>query len=162
MTQSNEVREVAIEAVQPPQRPSRPYRVGQSRPLTRILSYLALIVAAVIYIFPFLIEIGSSFKTDSDATAHPLNPLPHTWTTAAFHQLAQVDFPRWFLNSVIVAVCVTIGRVFFDSLAGYALARLSFRGRDALFTAMVGVMAVPSVVLLIPKFLVLNQFGMYD
>ena len=52
--------------------------------------------------------------------------------------------------------------MFFDSLAGYALARLRFRGRDAVFTAFVAVMAVPGVVLLIPKFLVLNQLGIYD
>jgi multiple sugar transport system permease protein len=61
-----------------------------------------------------------------------------------------------------VAVFVTAGRVFFDSLAGYALARLRFRGRGVVFAALIGVMAVPSVVLLIPKFLVINQLGIYD
>jgi multiple sugar transport system permease protein len=59
-------------------------------------------------------------------------------------------------------VLVTAGRVFFDSLAGYALARLRFRGREAVFTALLAVLAVPGVILLIPKFLVLNQLGMYD
>ena len=53
------------------------------------------------------------------------------------------------------------GRVFFDSLAGYALARLRFRGRWALFADVIAVLAVPGVVLLIPKFLVLNQFQRY-
>ena len=57
---------------------------------------------------------------------------------------------------------VTAGRVFLDSLAGYALARIKFRGREAVFTAILAVMAVPGVILLIPKFLVLNQLGMYD
>ncbi len=121
-----------------------------------------LVLVAVVYLYPFLVQIGTSFKTDQDATAHPLNPVPHTWTTAAFHQLARVDFPLWALNSTVVAVCVTVGRVFFDSLAGYALARMRFRGRAGLFAAIIAVMAVPSVVELIPKFLVINQFGMYD
>jgi multiple sugar transport system permease protein len=138
------------------------YRVGQTRWSVTIATYVALVLAAVIYIYPFLIELGTSFKTDDDATAHPLNPIPHTWTTNAFHELAQVDFPRWFFNSVVVAVLVTLGRVFFDSLAGYALARLHFRGRSALFSAILAVMAVPSVILLIPKFLVLNQLGIYN
>ena len=53
-------------------------------------------------------------------------------------------------------------RVFFDSLAGYALARLPFRGRSVIFASLVAVMAVPSVVLLIPKFLVVNQLGMFN
>ncbi|HEY9475150.1 MAG TPA: carbohydrate ABC transporter permease [Mycobacteriales bacterium] len=128
----------------------------------RIAGLAALVVVAAVYLYPFLIQLGTSFKTDHDATAHPLNPIPQTWTTAAFRQLAQVDFPRWALNSAVVAVCVTVGRVFFDSLAGYALARMRFRGRGALFAAVIAVMAVPSVVELIPKFLMLNQLGMYD
>jgi multiple sugar transport system permease protein len=57
---------------------------------------------------------------------------------------------------------VTLGRVFFDSLAGYALARLHFRGRGFVFAGLVAVMSVPMVVLLIPKFLVINQLGIYD
>ncbi len=147
-----------------PERPRkvRPYKVGQSRLSVRLASYTALVVVAVIYIFPFLIELGTAFKTDPDASNHPLNPIPQTWTTQAFHELAQVDFARWFANSVIVAVSVTIGRVFFDSLAGYALARLHFRGRGGLFNALLAVIAVPGVVLLIPKFLVLNQLGIYN
>ena len=50
----------------------------------------------------------------------------------AFRALADTDFTRWFANSIVVAVFVTFGRVFFDSLAGYALARLHFRGPAAL------------------------------
>ncbi|WIX82463.1 hypothetical protein QRX50_17690 [Amycolatopsis carbonis] len=65
-------------------------------------------------------------------------------------------------DSIFVSVTITVGRVVFNSMAGYALARLRFRGRSAVFGAVVAVLAVPSVVLLIPKFLVLNQFGMYD
>ena len=88
--------------------------------------------------------------------------MPDPFTTAAFERLAQTDFPLWFTNSVIVTLLVTAGRVFFVSLAGYALARLKFRGRGAVFTGVLAVMAVPGVVLLIPKFLVLNYLGMYN
>jgi multiple sugar transport system permease protein len=139
---------------------SRPGR----RPGTtgRILGYAALILFAMVYIFPFLIQIATSFKTNEDATLHPLALIPAPFTVAAFERLAEVDFDRWFGNSVLVAVFVTAGRVFLDSLAGYALARLKFRGRTALFAFVIAVMAVPAVVLLIPKFLVLNTIGMYD
>ena len=63
---------------------------------------------------------------------------------------------------MIVTLSVTFLRVFLDSLAGYALARLRFRGRGAAFATIVAVMAVPGVVLLIPKFLIIRQLGMYD
>ncbi|SEO49603.1 carbohydrate ABC transporter permease [Amycolatopsis saalfeldensis] len=128
----------------------------------RWAGYAVLGVVAAVYIYPFLIQLGTAFKTDADATAHPLTPWPHEWSVAVFGALAQQDFPRWALNSVFVSVSVTVGRVVFDSLAGYALARLRFRGRATVFGAVLAVLAVPSVVLLIPKFLVLNQFGMYD
>ena len=132
------------------------------RAILKAFGYSALVVFALLYIFPFIIQIGTSFKTDADATANPLNPIPETFTTAAYQSLFQQDLPLWFGNSVIVAVFVTAGRVFFDSLAGYALARLKFRGRGAVTLAIVATMAVPGVVLLIPKFLIIKQFGIYD
>jgi multiple sugar transport system permease protein len=128
----------------------------------RSLLYLLLVVCAFVYIYPFLLGIGTAFKTDPDATAHPLNPLPVHWVLTAFSELGEEDFVRWLANSVVVAVFVTAGRVLLDSMAGYALARLRFRGRGAVFAAVVAVMAVPNVVLLIPKFLILKQLGIYD
>ncbi len=140
----------------------RAYRPGQLTPVARALTYGSLILFALIYILPFVIELGSSFKTDADATANPLNPIPQHWTLAAFHELAQQDFPLWFFNSTFVSISVTLGRILFDSLAGYALARLRFRGRGAVFGSIIAVMAVPSVVLMIPKFLVLNELNLYN
>jgi multiple sugar transport system permease protein len=125
--------------------------------------YAVLIAIGILYIYPFLIEIFTSFKTDADATANAISLVPPTWTTAAYQQLfVNSAFPLWFGNSVIVTVFVTAGRVFFDSIAGYALARLNFRGRGVIFAGLIAVMAVPSVVLLIPKFLVLNTIGLYN
>jgi multiple sugar transport system permease protein len=127
------------------------------------LLYAVLIVIAIIYIFPFLVEVATSFKTDGEATASPLSLVPASWTTAAFQTLfSNSDFPLWSMNSVIITLSVTAGRVFFDSLAGYALARLNFRGRGVIFAGLIAVMSVPNVVLLIPKFLVINQLGIYD
>jgi multiple sugar transport system permease protein len=127
------------------------------------LLYAVLIVIAIIYIFPFLVEVATSFKTDGEATASPLSLVPASWTTAAFQTLfSNSDFPLWSMNSVIITLFVTAGRVFFDSLAGYALARLNFRGRGVIFAGLIAVMSVPNVVLLIPKFLVINQLGIYD
>lgn len=143
-------------------RPRKPYRPGQLSPKARIVSMAVLVLFALIYIFPFVIELGSSFKTDADATNNPLNPIPQHWTLAAFHELGQQDFPLWFFNSAFVAIMVTLGRILFDSMAGYALARLRFRGRGGVFSAILAVMAVPGVVLMIPKFLVLREFGMYN
>jgi len=134
----------------------------RKQPWLRAGLYLTLLIFAFLYIYPFLLELGTSFKSETDSVNNPVNPIPRNWVVSAFATLGQQDFPRWFMNSVVVAVFVTAGRIFFDSMAGYALARLRFRGRSAVFAAIIAVMAVPGVVLLIPKFLVIRTLGIYD
>ena len=94
------------------------------------MTYTFLVALAVVFLFPFVIAIVTSFKTDPNATANPLSLRPSPATGAAYHDLFHSqDFPTWFMNSAIVTLSVTFVRVFLDSLAGYALARL--RGRHA-------------------------------
>ncbi|MFF2488094.1 carbohydrate ABC transporter permease [Microbacterium sp. NPDC058062] len=129
----------------------------------QIALYAVLIVISLIYIYPFLVQLGTSFKTDAEAASNPVSLIPQVFSTAAYERLfLRSDFPVWFRNSAIVTISVTVLRVFFVSLAGYALARLNFRGRGIVFAGVIAVMAVPSVVLLIPRFLVINQLGIYD
>src|SRR5215831_12359505 len=139
------------------------YGSRRRRIATRIGGYAVLIFFALIFIYPFVIQLASSFKSEVDAAANPLSPVPNPIDTASMHRIFfGTDFPTWLGNSVLMSVLVTLGRVFFDSLAGYALARLRFRGRAAIFAAVIAIMAVPGVVLLIPKFLVLKQLGLYN
>jgi multiple sugar transport system permease protein len=138
-------------------------RRSNRRLLGTSITYAVLVVLAILYVYPFLIQVATSFKSDAEAAQDAVSLLPQTWTTAAYERLfLRSDFPLWFRNSVIVTVVVTIGRVFINSLAGYALARLRFRGRGLVFAGLVAVMAVPNVVLLIPKFLVIKQVGIYN
>lgn len=136
---------------------------GRRSARTSIALYVALGALAVLYIMPFLIDVATSFKTDPEAASNPVSLVPATATVDAYRDLFLAsDFPLWFKNSIIVTLLVTAGRVLFDSLAGYALARIPFRGRGVVFAVLIAVMAVPNVVLLIPKFLVINQLGIYD
>ena len=133
--------------------------------ITVFLGYAILIFFAIVYIFPFVIQVVTSFKTQGDAANNPLSLIPRPFSTDdSIGRLATgaSGFPTAMVNSVLVTLVVTAGRVFIDSLAGYALARLRFPGRRTVFAAILAVMSVPGVVLLIPKFLVLNQLGIYD
>ncbi|WP_442928320.1 carbohydrate ABC transporter permease [Microbacterium sp. MMO-56] len=155
--------EVAVQTAPAPRPTPHRRRLTPSRVGGQILLYAMLVVMALTYIYPFLVQVATSFKSEQEAASDPISLLPQTFTTAAYERLfLHSDFPLWFANSAIVTICVTLGRVFFVSLAGYALARLQFRGRGVVFALVVGVMAVPTVVLLIPKFLVLNQLGLYN
>jgi len=138
-------------------------RLGRRRPrLGAIVVYSVLVVLALVYIYPFLVQIATSFKTDAEATNDPLSLIPQHFTVAAYAELFQGDFPLWFKNSAIVAIAVTFGRLVFDSMAAYALSRLRFPGRGLITAGMIAVMSVPVVVLLIPKFLVISGLGIYD
>ena len=131
--------------------------------LVAIVSYVVLAILALIYIYPFLVSVAGSLKTDADATQNPLSLVPQTWSWAAYEKLfTSVPLLLWTANSAIVTIVVTACRVFFDSLAGYALSRLHFRGRAVVFAGIIAIMAVPNVVLLIPRFLILKELGLYD
>ena len=125
--------------------------------------FVVLIALAIIYIAPFIVQVVNSFRPDAEVVREPLSLGLGTWTAAAYERLfTRSDFPLWTMNSFIVTLSVTLGRVFFVCLAGYALARIPFPGRGVVYALLIAVMAVPGVVLLIPKFLVINQLGIYD
>ena len=133
-----------------------------------LAGYAVLVAFAAIYLYPFLIQIATSFKTDSQAAATPLSLVPNPLDLGTWKRIfgltgdSSVPILGWLGNSVLITVVVTAGRVFFDSLAGYALSRMRFRGRGFLFAAVLAVMSVPGVALLIPKFLMVTYLGIYD
>ena len=138
-------------------------RAGERHGAGHLATYVVLTALAIVYIFPFLVQIANSFKTDEEASTAGMALWSSNWTTAAYQTLFQnSDFPLWTFNSFFVTILVTVGRVFFVSLAGYSLARLRFPGRQGVYLMLVGVMSVPMVVLLIPKFLVIKSLGIYD
>ena len=154
--------QAAIQTAPAPRR-HRMRWIGGRAGVAVALTYLVLVLLALIYIYPFLISIASSFKTDAEATQSPLGLIPQTWSFAAYERLfTTVPLLQWAGNSTLIAVIVTLSRVFFDSLAGYALSRLRFRGRAVIFAALIAIMAVPNVVLLIPRFLILKELGLYN
>jgi len=76
--------------------------------------------------------------------------------------LADGRFMRWFLNSMFVAVTVTISNCFFDSLVGYTLAKFEFRGRYFVFIAILSTLMIPTEMLVIPWYLMSSQLGWLD
>ncbi|XKF12208.1 carbohydrate ABC transporter permease [Knoellia locipacati] len=138
-------------------------------PTWKLLVFYALLVLfAVVFIYPFFIQIATSFKSNPAATQDPLSLIPNPLDLDAWKRIfgleggAAVPIPTWTKNSFLVATIVTALRVFLDSLAGYALSRLKFRGRGFMFATVLAVMSVPGVALLIPKFLIVNYLGIYD
>jgi multiple sugar transport system permease protein len=136
--------------------------------IKRILGYVALVFFAVIFIMPFVLSAATAFKSLPDIQANPVSlvadPAYGGWTTEGIEALnsSRVNLPRWTVNSVVVTVFVVLLRITFGSLAGYALARMRFRGRGLIFALILGVQAIPGIVLAIPRFMVMKELGIIN
>lgn len=127
----------------------------------RAFLYLVLSIYAIITIIPFLWALSSSFKTLEEIVSGAIHFIPQNFTWDNYIQIfvEQDLFPRWLFNSFFIAVSITLLNLLFNSLAGYALARIHFVGRKALFIIILAVLMIPVQVTLIPNYLILKSLG---
>ena len=117
---------------------------------------------------PFVLAVVTSFKSLPDFAAHASSLLfDRSLGSPTLDGLRGLDsdrilFWRWLFNSVLVTVCVVVGRVILSALAGYSLARIRFPGYKLVFALILAVMMVPPIVLAIPRFLLLKELGMIN
>ncbi len=130
--------------------------VGPSLYLVAI--YGILIIAALIALVPFLYVISTSLKDTVSLFKYPPEWIPAEPTLVNFQSLLQeYPFIRWTMNSFIVASAVTVVKVVIDSMAGYAFAKMSFPGKDALFLVVLMTLMVPFAATLIPLFIIVRD-----
>lgn len=127
---------------------------------------IVMILLVMLTIFPFLYMVTSAFKPNSEIFGTPLTFLPAHFTWENMTQLINdFPFPRWALNTAIVAVLGTLGMVILSSLAGFAFAKYNFRFKNALFFTMLATMLIPGQVTLVPQFEIirfLHWFNTYE
>ncbi|MDX3247106.1 carbohydrate ABC transporter permease [Streptomyces sp. ME18-1-4] len=129
------------------------------KPLLYVIASLGLLVMAA----PLLWMALSAFKTKKDLTASPPVWLPSQWTLSNFSELFdQLDMPRYFMNSLIVAVLVTVCNLLFCSMVGYALAKLDFTGRSRVFGIVLIALMVPGNLLILPLYVLMNKLSLID
>ncbi|WP_433889132.1 carbohydrate ABC transporter permease [Streptomyces sp. CA-111067] len=127
----------------------------------RLLTYLALLVAVLITLMPFLWMLLGSFKTQGEILRDPSGFLPQHPTTGNYGTwFDKLDLGRFFLNSVIVAVVTVAGNLLFCSMVGYALAKFDFAGKRLVFTLVMITLMVPGVVTFVPLFVTVTKLGL--
>ncbi len=125
--------------------------------------YAVLLLGLVAMIGPFLWMLLGSLKTQRELLQVPPTWFPENPTTANYTRLFdRLDFPRYFWNSTLIAVLITLSNVVFCSMMGYALAKLHFFGRDKLFLLVLGTMLVPGSVTLVPLFVLMSKLNLVD
>ncbi|MFN8561884.1 MAG: ABC transporter permease subunit [Anaerolineae bacterium] len=168
--------------------PARPESRSITRRVVVVAGVVLLIFFAFIEIVPFVLTVTNSFKclpavqanpqafvpvppfgvscrTDSGAArsaSEVSTPLTFNPALEGYNEIFGQNLGQWFVNTVVFSVAVTLARLLFDSLAGYALARIKFPGNRVFFFVMLGTMMIPGVVLLIPRFIILKQLGMLN
>lgn len=139
----------------------------RSRRLRRLAAdlvvYLLLLLGLASVILPFIFMLASSFEgpIQIGALTPQFIPNPFIWSN---YQQVWNDLPmaRYFLNSAIVSITITVGQVLTASMAAYAFARLQFRGRSSLFALYLGTLIIPSQVTLIPNYLIVRDLGWHN
>jgi multiple sugar transport system permease protein len=132
----------------------------------RILSiffHLAMLLISLITVLPFIWMLGASLMQTGEAAVFPPKFIPDEITFGQYRTLFErMNLGRYFLNSLILAISVTLVSVLFNSMAGYAFAKFSFRAKKHVFTLLLSSMIIPGQVTMLPVFLLLNKLGLLN
>ncbi len=131
--------------------------------LGQLLTYLVLIIACVAALFPFLYIISLSFKQSTALVSYPPQWIPNppyygNYTLLLFGK----PFLRWGFNTLFVASSITVVKLFFDSLSGYAFAKMDFPLKEPLFILILATLMIPFAATLIPTFLIVRNLQMQN
>lgn len=128
-----------------------------------VLTHAALVLGAVAMIGPFVWQLLTALKSLPETTTVPPTILPREWLWSNFAAVFEVlPFGQQLLNSLIVAVAVTVGQLAFCSLGAYAFARLEFRGRELIFALFLSVLMVPKQLLILPQYEIMSNLGLLN
>ena len=129
----------------------------------KVLLYIVLIGLALFTLIPFVWMLSASLKLDREVFSFPMKWIPETFHWENYLVIwTKVPMLMFFRNTAIVALSVTLIQTLTSSFAAYAFAKLPFRGRDTLFLCYIATIAVPWQTYMIPQFIEMRAFGLYD
>lgn len=146
-------------------KPGLTWQERLARGARRTVTYGLLLAIGLTMVLPLVWMVSTSLKEPQAVFTAVPQWIPRPIDVANYLKIWQVPgvpFALFFLNSVFVAVCVTIGHVFASACAAYAFARLKFPGRDAMFFAYIATMMIPGSVTIIPVFIIMKWLGWVD
>ncbi|MBV9230408.1 MAG: carbohydrate ABC transporter permease [Chloroflexi bacterium] len=125
-----------------------------------VIKYTLLLILTVVFLFPFAWMIATSLKTNTEVLSNPTAFFPAIPQWGNYPTVvAALNFWQETLNTLIMALGVTLGQILLSALAGYAFARLHFFGRDVLFLLFLSTLIIPFQILFVPLYLMLSGWG---
>jgi multiple sugar transport system permease protein len=117
-------------------------------------------IGGIIIAGPLVWMISASFKPLGEIYAYPPTIIPREFTTAHYSRLfTDWPFATWYINSLLVAIIVTVAVLFFTSLAGFGFAKYQFKGSKILFMLLLGSTMIPFQLILVPLFIFMSQLS---
>lgn len=133
------------------------------RELERFVLYALLILGLVLTVAPLLWMLSASLMPTGEASVYPPRLWPSRVTFEHYTALFQrLHLARYFLNSLVIASAITAISLLVNSLAGYAFAKLRFKGSDRIFRMLLSALVIPAQVSMLPLFLMLKQLGLIN
>jgi len=130
---------------------------------TNVAGSIVILIGSFIMIFPFVWMILSAFKTPGDVYAYPPKWLPSKWNLDNFRAVFDlIPFWTYYGNSIFTSVVQTFLQISISILAAYALTKLRFPGRNFIYKFLQSSMFVPTVVTIIPTFLIISKMGLVN
>ncbi|OII37549.1 ABC transporter permease [Curtobacterium sp. MMLR14_010] len=134
-------------------------RAAAVRRTKTIAWWVGVCLVSIVTVAPLVWTLATSLKPAGEILASSLSLVPENPTIDNYVQaVTTVPYGRYFVNSLVLGVGGAVANLFFGSLAGYALAKLRFAGRQAVFVTFLSSLMVPSIVTMIPTFLILRHF----
>ncbi|HLZ56883.1 MAG TPA: carbohydrate ABC transporter permease [Ktedonosporobacter sp.] len=130
--------------------------------VSTVLRYAALIILAILFLIPFYLIVRNGLATDQEITAPNWTFFPSTLHFENIQEvLTDIDHPvlGGIETSATVAILQTVGQILLSAVAGYGLARIPFRWANQVFYAVLATLMIPSAVLFIPQYLIVNQLN---
>jgi multiple sugar transport system permease protein len=125
--------------------------------------YVLLTLGLLFTVLPFVWMVSGSLKTQRELLQASPSLLPQSPTTENYERFwERLNLPRYFWNSTFIAVMITLANLLFCSMVGYALAKLRFVGRNAIFLLVLGTLLVPGSVVLVPLFVLMAKLELVD
>ncbi len=135
-------------------------KINKNVKFTKGIQHLILIVGAICMIIPFLWMISTSLKTSSATFVFPPEWIPKNPSLDSYKQVFEtVPMLTFFMNSIFIAMVTTFFQVLICAMAGYAFARIEFKGREVLFYIYLATLMVPQQVTLTPLFIIMTKLG---
>lgn len=138
-------------------------RLGNNDKIARTLVTMLFALLAIITTYPFVWTVFASFKLDKEIVTYPPSLFGDNYTLENYKNIwSRIPFIRYYFNTIVFAVGTTAVSLIFDSMAGYAFARLRFKGRNALFLLVMCTLMVPFQVTMIGLFFVVNKLKLIN